>query len=72
MKKQFRFGIDRSVAFCLGDGKNFSWLSRLNAEAHFFETIVPLSHPRFIMQYRLKKKQDYIDDYIRKLKTNAV
>jgi len=72
MKKQFRFGIDRSVAFCLGDGKNFSWLSRLNAEEHFFETIVPLSHPRFIMQYRLKKKQDYIDDYIRKLKTNAV
>jgi len=72
LKKQFRFGIDRSVAFCLGDGKNFAWLSKLNAEEHFFETIVPLSHPRFIMQYRLKKKQEYIDDYLRKLKTPVV
>jgi len=72
LKKQFRFGIDRSVAFCLGDGKNFAWLSKLNAEEHFFERIVPLSHPRFIMQYRLKKKQEYIDDYLRKLKTPVV
>jgi Domain of unknown function (DUF4918) len=66
--KQFAFGIDRKLAFCLGDGKNFKYLSKLNAEQHFFETIVPLSHPRFIMQYRLKKKQEYIDRYIQQLK----
>jgi Domain of unknown function (DUF4918) len=65
--KQFSFGIDRKLAFCLGDGKNFKYLSKLNAEQHFFETIVPLSHPRFIMQYRLKKKQAYIDRYIQQL-----
>ena len=63
MKKQLSFGIDRKKAFCLGDGKNFKYLSKLNEEQHFFETIVPLPHPRFIMQYRLKKKQEYIDRY---------
>ena len=65
--KQFEFGIDRTVAFCLGDGKNFQYLSTLNTEQHFFESIVPLSHPRFIMQYKLKKKQEYIDYYVEKL-----
>jgi len=68
--KQFTFGINRKIAFCLGDGKNFKYLSALNAEQHFFESIVPLSHPRFIMQYKLKKKQAYIDKYIQQL--NAI
>jgi len=67
LKKQLAFGIDRKKAFCLGDGKNFSYLSKINAEQHFFETIVPLPHPRFIMQYRLKKKQEYIDRYTQAL-----
>ncbi|MEP7278567.1 MAG: uracil-DNA glycosylase family protein, partial [Bacteroidota bacterium] len=64
LNKQCTFGIRRDLAFCLGDGKNYKYLSKLNAEEHFFEKIVPLSHPRFIMQYRLKKKQDYIDRYL--------
>ena|SRR5450432_658912 len=66
--RQFKFGIDRNITFCLGDGKNFKYLSKLNAEQHFFETIVPLPHPRFIMQYRLKKKQQYIHQYIERLR----
>jgi len=64
-EQQFRFGIDRSAAFCLGDGKNFQYLSRLNKEEKLFDTIVPLSHPRFIMQYKPKKKQEYIDYYLK-------
>lgn len=64
LARQFKFGISRSVAFCLGDGKNFQYLSRLNKEEKLFGTIVPLSHPRFIMQYRVKKKQEYIDYYV--------
>jgi len=67
LNRQFDFGIARDIAFCLGDGKNFKYLSGLNAEQHFFETIVPLPHPRFIMQYRLKKKQEYIDLYKQRL-----
>ena len=69
MKKQLAFGINRQVAFCLGDGKNFKYLSRLNEEIKFFKKIIPLSHPRFIMQYKLKKKEEYINHYLEKFKT---
>jgi hypothetical protein len=66
-EKQFAFGIDRSTAYCLGDGKNFQYLSKLNKEHKLFDTIIPLSHPRFIMQYKLKSKQEYIDKYLQEL-----
>jgi Domain of unknown function (DUF4918) len=66
-EKQFAFGINRHVAFCLGDGKNFKYLSKLNKEHKLFETVVPLSHPRFIMQYKLKKKEEYIQKYVEAL-----
>lgn len=68
MNKQLEFGIDRNIAFCLGDGKNFKYLSKLNEEKKFFDTIIPLSHPRFIMQYKFKKKTEYIQSYLEKLK----
>ncbi len=68
-ERQFDFGIDRNIAFCLGDGKNFQYLSKLNKEEKLFGTIVPLSHPRFIMQYRLKRKQEYIGYYLEQFKT---
>lgn len=69
MNKQLKFGIDRQIAFCLGDGKNYKYLSKLNEEKIFFDKIIPLSHPRFIMQYKLKKKEEYIRMYIEKLKS---
>lgn len=65
IKKQLGFGIHRSVCFCLGTGKNFDFLSRLNNEHQFFGSIVPLSHPRFIMQYRRKKINEHIEEYLR-------
>jgi hypothetical protein len=67
-EKQFSFGIHRDVAFCLGDGKNFQYLSKLNKEQQLFDKIVPLSHPRFIMQYKLKKKEEYIETYLKALR----
>lgn len=64
MNNQIEFGINRDIAFCLGEGKNFMYLSKLNNEMNFFKQIIPLPHPRFIMQYRLKKKEEYIDQYL--------
>lgn len=69
MNKQLEFGIDRTVAYCLGDGKNYRYLLKLNEEMKFFDKIIPLSHPRFIMQYKLKKKEEYIQSYLEKLKS---
>jgi len=68
LQQQIGFGVNTDKAFCLGDGKNYAYLSRLNDEYQFFDQIIPLSHPRFIMQYRLKKKQDYIKKYIDELR----
>ena len=67
--KQLSFGINREIAFCLGEGKNFVYLSKLNEERKFFKKIIPLPHPRFIMQYKLKKKGEYIERYLCELAT---
>ncbi len=69
MNKQLEFGIDREIAFCLGDGKNYKYLSKLNEEHKFLGKIIPLPHPRFIMQYKLKKKEEYIQSYLVKLRS---
>ena len=70
LRIQLEFGIFREICFCLGTGKNYRFISELNNTHHFFDKIVPLEHPRYIMQYRLKKKQFYIDLYLEKLKIN--
>lgn len=67
-EKQFAFGIAKNVAFCLGDGKNYQYLSKLNNEMKFFEQVIPLPHPRFIMQYKLRRKEEYIQLYLDKLR----
>jgi hypothetical protein len=67
IETQLGFGVNREICFCLGEGKNFDYLSRLNAKHRFFKTIVPLAHPRFIMQYKRKSIQLYVKDYLTKL-----
>ncbi len=67
IKKQLKFGIKTDVVFCLGEGKNFSYLCRINEGMKIFKKVVPLSHPRFIMQYKLKKKEEYIQRYLYEL-----
>jgi Domain of unknown function (DUF4918) len=67
LQKTLSFGINRDVCYCLGEGENFRFLSQLNDEMKYFRRIIPLSHPRFIMQYRRKKVADYIADYVSKL-----
>jgi hypothetical protein len=67
INKQIAFGIDREICFCLGTGKNFSFLLKLNMKHHFFSRIEPLEHPRFIMQYRSKRKDIFIKNYVEKL-----
>jgi hypothetical protein len=68
LTKQLEFGIKRDHCFCLGTGKNYKFLSQLNNELRLFDRIVPLEHPRFIMQYRSKQKNSYIEKYVEKLR----
>ncbi|MBC2154063.1 SMUG2 DNA glycosylase family protein [Listeria innocua] len=68
IRSQIDFGMDTSVCYCIGSGENFKFLSRINGEHHFFETIIPLEHPRFIMQYNSKNKDTYMEKYLCALK----
>ena len=46
------------ICYCLGEGANYNYFSRINERHRFFETIIPLPHPRWVMQYRRKKILD--------------
>jgi len=64
IKKQISFGFETDKCFCIGGDKNLKFFSKINDEHDFFQQIIPLPHPRFIMQYRRKQKQQYIDQYL--------
>jgi Domain of unknown function (DUF4918) len=63
MKKQIAFGLKTDTCFVLGEGKNYAHIKKLNDEFRFFIELVPLPHPRFIMQYRRKRVKDYVEMY---------
>lgn len=64
LHRQITLGIDTSVCYCIGSGENYSFLSTLNEEHKFFDLILPLEHPRFIMQYNLKDKEKFMNKYM--------
>jgi len=64
IRKQLAFTRLADICFCLGSGKNADYLHRLNDEHELFGRIVPLEHPRFIMQYRAKARSDFIGRYL--------
>lgn len=64
LEQQLAWGMHTRTAFCLGGGKNYRYLEQLNDRHGFFEKLVPLPHPRYIMQYRLRHKDDHIREYL--------
>ena len=64
IQQQIRLGIETDVCFCFGNGKNEKFLRQLNEKENFFKKVIALEHPRFIMQYKSKLKQFYIDKYL--------
>jgi hypothetical protein len=67
LNKQIAFGSYQKVAFSLGMGRNLEYLKKLNAGYRFFHQIEALPHPRWVMQYRYKKRYDFSQIYIEKL-----
>jgi hypothetical protein len=71
LRKQLRFGINRKVCYCMGTGKNAAFLQALNEKEGFFEQVIPLEHPRFVMQYKTKTKEVYVEKYLAAFAANA-
>jgi hypothetical protein len=67
MEIQLSWPIDRNAVFCLGTGKNVKFLNELNSKHHWFKRIIPLEHPRYIMQYKSRQVESYIAKYAQAL-----
>jgi hypothetical protein len=67
IRNHISLGIKTDVAFCLGTGKNYKILSDINKAHKFFDKLIPLEHPRYIMQYKSKQKHLFIDKYLKAL-----
>ena len=64
IQQQISMGFRTDLCFCVGGEKNFKFLSMLNERNNWFQTIIPLPHPRFILQYRRKQKEKFIQQYL--------
>lgn len=67
IREQLEIFDTHTISFSLGKGKNYKYFQKLNKKYHFFEEIIPLPHPRWVMQYRRKKMDFFIDEYVKKL-----
>ncbi len=62
IETQIEFGAYKEIGFSLGKGKNYTYLKKLNDQYQFFKQVYPLPHPRWVMQYRLKRKEEFLDE----------
>jgi hypothetical protein len=67
MKRLLKLPINKQKIICLGEGKNFNFLRSLNQKFNWFDKIIPLAHPRFVMQYKRKAMKTYINLYLEAL-----
>lgn len=67
LKKLLSFNVINDKCLCIGGEKNYKYLSRINAEHGLFKNIVPLPHPRFILQYRRRERASYLQQYLEAL-----
>ncbi len=65
MQQLLKIPLRRTCVICFGEGKNYEYLSRYNEKFGWFEEILPLAHPRFVMQYKRKEIQAYVDRYLK-------
>ena len=68
INKILRLPIETDIAYCWGKGKNYKFLKQLNDEHGWFDKIIPQPHPRWIMQYKLKMKEEIMAVILQELK----
>lgn len=71
LPEQIACGLDVRLCFCFGRDKNYKFISALNDEFHYFDRIIPLDHPRYIVQYKSALMKDYAQKYAADFKNAA-
>ena len=61
---QLAFGGRRDYLLVLGEGKNYKFVRALNEERGWFGEVIPLAHPRYVMQYKRKQLEEYLNTYV--------
>lgn len=64
IQQQIQMGFATDTCICIGGEKNYKFLVSINEQQGFFKKIIPFTHPRFIMQYRRKRKQEYVNEWL--------
>jgi hypothetical protein len=64
LKQQISWGLQTDNVIIFGTGQNLNYFEQLNQHYELFKKVLPLEHPRFVMQYKQKEKQAYIDKYL--------
>jgi hypothetical protein len=64
LKEQIEFGARKDIVVLLGK-KNADYFKQINDEHKFFDKLIVLEHPRYIMQYKMKMLNSYINKYIK-------
>lgn len=62
-QNQLNIGARKDVVICLGK-KNEKYLREINKKLKWFEKIITLEHPRYIMQYKYKSRDKYAEKFV--------
>lgn len=65
LREQLQFPLYREIAIILGSGKLRAITVRLNHEYSFFDQLIFIEHPRYVMQYRRRWIDSYVEQYVR-------
>jgi hypothetical protein len=63
--EQIKIAGRKDICYVFGTGKNYEFVRRLNDEHQYFDKVIGLEHPRYIMQYKAKKIDQFVDSYLR-------
>lgn len=68
IQTQKSFGASDKTALCMGEGQNYRFFAKLNDKHGFFDEILPLPHPRWVMQYRSKRIDEFVELYLQRFR----
>jgi len=71
IESQIEFGAKRDFAILLGK-RNAEYFYPINEKHKFFKRIFVLEHPRYIMQYKLKQINKYVNKYLRAINNKRI
>lgn len=65
IEQQIAAGGRRDRAIVIGKGANLTFFRKLNVRHGFFDRLDAIEHPRAIMQYRRRRLDEYLNQYVR-------